>query len=227
MKNIFTLLVFSFLSIASAFGQSKAYYSVSGEMIFSFADMTDQGQEANSLMRWTPLFNIQSFVNSNISEHFGIFSGLAIRNVGYIYDAYQDPDPLTDIIYKKKFRTYNLGIPVGFKVGNLSNLYFYGGYEIEFPFHYRERTFDGGDRIGVITGWFSNRTEKIQHGLLAGIQFPKSLNLKFKYYFSEFHNQAFTDNRGTRPYEGLKSNIFYFSLSYAMFRNVKEAYEMH
>jgi len=221
MKNIFTLFVFSTLLTASAFSQSsEVYYSVGGEMIFSWADMADHGQEANSLMRWSPVFNLQSFINSDLSQHFGIFSGLAIRNVGYIYDNYQDP--VTQVINKKKFRTYNLAIPVGLKVGNLSKLYFYGGYEIEFPFHYKEKTFDDGDKIDKITGWFSNRTEKFQHGVLAGIQFPEGINLKFKYYFSEFHNQNFTDSAGVKPYEGLKSNVFYFSLCYAMFQDVRE-----
>jgi Outer membrane protein beta-barrel domain len=228
MKSIFTLFVFSMVVTAASIGQSsKAYYSVGGEMIFSFADMEDQGREANSLMRWAPVFNLQGFINSDISQHFGLFSGLAIRNVGYIYDEYQDTDPLSDIVYKKKFRTYNLGIPVGFKIGNLSSMYFYGGYEIEFPFHYKEKTFDDGDKIDKITGWFSNRTENFQHGLLAGIQFPEGINLKFKYYFSEFHNQDFTDSAGNKPYAGLKSNVFYFSLSYAMFRDVKDAYDMY
>lgn len=224
MKTIVTFLALNILMVVSAFSQySKPYYSVGGEMIFSWADMTDQGQEANSLMRWAPVFNLQSFVNSDMSPHFGIFSGLAIRNVGYIYDNYRDP--VTDNIYKKKFRTYNLAIPAGIKIGNLSKMFFYGGYEIEFPFVYKEKTFDDGDKIDKITGWFSNRTESFQHGVLAGIQFPEGINLKFKYYFSEFHNQDFTDSAGNKPYGGLESHVFYFSLSYAMFQDVKAAYD--
>ncbi len=224
MKTIVTFLALNVLMVVNAFSQySKPYYSVGGEMIFSWADMTDQGQEANSLMRWAPVFNLQSFVNSDMSPHFGIFSGLAIRNVGYIYDNYRDP--VTENIYKKKFRTYNLAIPAGIKIGNLSKMFFYGGYEIEFPFVYKEKTFDDGDKIDKITGWFSNRTESFQHGVLAGIQFPEGINLKFKYYFSEFHNQDFTDSAGNKPYGGLESHVFYFSLSYAMFQDVKAAYD--
>lgn len=224
MKTIVTFLALNVLMAVTAFSQySKPYYSVGGEMIFSWADMTDQGQEANSLMRWAPVFNLQSFVNSDLSPHFGIFSGLAIRNVGYIYDNYRDP--VTENIYKKKFRTYNLAIPAGIKIGNLSKMFFYGGYEIEFPFVYKEKTFDDGDKIDKITGWFSNRTESFQHGVLAGIQFPEGINLKFKYYFSEFHNQDFTDSAGNKPYGGLESHVFYFSLSYAMFQDVKAAYD--
>jgi len=224
MKRFLLIAVCIAGIVAAANSQtSKVYYSVGGEMIFSWADMSDQGQEANSLMRWAPVFNMQAFVNSDLNQHVGIFSGLAIRNVGYIYDDYQDP--LTQIVNKKKFRTYNLALPVGIKIGNLSKMFFYGGYEIEFPFVYKEKTFDDGDKIDKITGWFSNRTESFQHGVLAGIQFPEGINLKFKYYFSEFHNQDFTDSAGNKPYGGLESHVFYFSLSYAMFQDVKAAYD--
>jgi hypothetical protein len=215
------------LITGSVYSQSSpAYYSFGGEMIFSWADMEYKGQEVNSLMRWTPFVNLQSFINKDFSPHLGIFSGLAFRNVGYIFEDYQNPTN-NQVINKKKFRSYNLGIPVGFKIGNLSKLFFYGGYEVEFPFIYKEKTFDDGDKIDKITGWFSSRTENFQHGVLAGIQFPEGINLKFKYYFSEFHNQEFTDSAGVKPYAGLKSNIFYFSLSYAMFQDVKEAYHMY
>lgn len=228
MKPILLLAACIICISSTGLSQSKVYYSVGGEMIFSWADMEDQGQDANSLMRWAPVFNIQGFVNSDLSQNLGIFSGLAIRNVGYIYDEYQDPDPLTDITYKKKFRTYNLAIPIGLKFGNLSKLYFYGGYEIEFPFHYKEKTFFEGEKLNnKVQDWFSKRTESFQHGLLVGIQFPEGINLKFKYYFSEFHNQDFTDSAGVKPYAGLKSNVFYFALSYAMFRDVKDAYDMY
>ena len=223
MKNFLSFLISSFYFITSTTSQtSPIYYSASGEMIFSFADIEDHGQEANSLMRWAPFVNIQAFANKDLSEHIGLFSGLAIRNVGYIYDDYTIP--ASQLVVKKKFRTYNLGIPLGIKVGNLDKLFFYGGYEIEFPFVYKEKTFDDGDKINKISGWFSNRPENLQHGLLAGVQLPAGINLKFKYYFSEFHNQEFTDGSGAKPYEGLESHIFYFSLCYMMFKDVKSYY---
>lgn len=155
-----------------------------------------------------------------------VYFRVGLRNVGYIYDDYRDPVS-SAIVNKKKFRTYNLAIPVGFKFGNLSKMFFYRGYEIEFPFHYKEKTFDDGDKIDKITGWFSNRTENFQHGLLAGIQFPEGMNLKFRYYFSEFHNQDFTDSAGVKPYAGLKSNVFYIAFCYDMFKDVREAYDMN
>ena len=187
-------------------------------MIFSFADITDNGQSAESTLRWAPVVNIQSMLNADISSNVGLFTGIAVRNVGYIYDNYTDP--ATDAVYKKKFRSYNLGIPVGIKIGNLDKMFIYGGYEVEFPFLYKEKTFDGGDKIDKITGWFSKREEPIQHGFLVGIQFPYGMNVKFKYYLSEFHNQDYIDGAGNKPYAGLNSQVFYFSLSYLMFRNL-------
>lgn len=218
MKHIFILSAFIVFLSVSGRSQSSNYMSYSGEMIFSFASIDDHGRSESSLMRWAPVFNLQGMYNADMSPHFGIFSGLAIRNVGYIYDTYTNPQTL--VVNKKKFRTYNLAIPVGFKVGNLDNMFLYAGYEVEFPFHYKEKTFDGGDKIDKITGWFSKRDEPVQHGFLVGIQFPGGPNLKFKYYLSEFHNQDYTDGSGNKPYEGLESNIFYFSLNYDLFTKV-------
>lgn len=225
MKNFFTLITFSIIFTVSGYSQSKTYFSTGGEMIFSFADIKDNGTHQSSTLRWAPFFNIQTMINSNMSDHFGIFSGLAIRNVGYIFDNYttntqQGKSANDEFTYKKKFRTYNIGIPVGFKVGNLNKMYLYGGYEVEFPFAYKEKTFDpGGGKINQFTDWFSNRVVKLQHGFLVGVQFPYGLNLKFKYYLSEFHNQNFVASGGVKPYEGLNSHIFFFSLSAFLFRN--------
>ena len=82
MKNVLTLIAFSLLLTTSLTSQSsKVYYSVSGEMIFSWASIEDQGNEASSLMRWVPVFILQSFIKSDLSPNLGIVSGLAIRNV--------------------------------------------------------------------------------------------------------------------------------------------------
>jgi len=217
MKKLTIILVFGIMTAATLLGQSKSYVTTGGEMIFSFADITDNGQSAESTLRWAPVVNIQSMLNKDLSSRVGLFTGIAVRNVGYIYDNYTDPS--NDVVYKKKFRSYNIGIPVGIKIGNLDKMFIYGGYEVEFPFLYKEKTFDGGDKIDKITGWFSNRQEPVQHGFLVGIQFPYGMNVKFKYYLSEFHNQDYIDGAGNKPYAGLNSQVFYFSLSYLMFKN--------
>lgn len=215
-KRFCLQLILIFLFTTSVLSQSKSYVTSGGEMIFSFAKINDGGRDAGSALRWAPVFNFQSMLNKDIRSNFGVFTGLALRNVGYIYDTYTDPN---NIVYKKKFRSYNLAVPVGIKIGDLDGLFLYGGYEVELPFLYKEKTFESGDKIGKITGWFSPRENLLQHGFLVGVQFPYGLNLKFKYYLSEFHNRDYVDNIGNKPYFGLKSHIFYFSLSSYLFKN--------
>jgi len=56
---------------------------------------------------------------------------------------------------------------------------------------------------------------------MAGIQFPYGANLKFKYYLSEFHNQDYMNGAGVKPYAGLSSHVYYFSLSFFLFKNTE------
>jgi hypothetical protein len=221
MKRHVCLIVLGFFLTIHCFSQktnpSKAYVTSGGELIFSFASIDQGGNKESATLRFSPVINFQIMLNKDVNKNFGVFTGLALRNVGYILPNYKDT---SNIEYKKKFRSYNLGIPVGFKVGNLDKTFFYGGYEVEFALSYKEKTYDGSDKISKITGWFSDRQEIFQHGFFAGIQFPYATSLKFKYYLSEFHNRDYTNNAGVKPYGALKSNIFYFSLSFFLFRNL-------
>ena len=210
------LLLFSNLIYAQEH-KTKIYNSFGLEMIFSFATLDNQGYDQGNIMRWAPVINPQSMVNFDFNNVFGLFSGLAIRNVGFIYN-----NPLDGNKYK--YRTYNLGIPVGFKLGKLDKMLFFGGYEVEFPFAYKEKLFVDEVKEDKFTVWFSNRVEPVQQSVLAGIQFPYGPVIKFKYYFTNFHNRDFiaiADGVETKPYD-FKSNIFYFSLSWNLFSNWKD-----
>ena len=202
--------------------QTGEFYTTSGgEMIFSFASIDDNGSSTGNIIRWSPVLNLQNLVNYDPSKSFGLFSGINLRNVGFIYDNYKDTE--TGDIVKKKFRNYNLGIPIGIKIGNLDKLFVYGGYEIEFPFAYKEKTFQNEVKK-KFTKWFSKRVPTVYHTVLVGIQFPYGLNLKFKYYLTNFHNKDFTETVGgvqTKPYENLNANVFYFSLCFNLFKNDK------
>ena len=224
MKKIITLAAFCILFTVSSFGQNKSYLTSGMEIIFSEATINDtQNPDASSTLRFAPIISGQSMLNIDMSEKFGLFTGLAYRNVGYIYDSYTTRDPQAEITtpIKKKFRTYNIGIPVGIKLGNLNNLFFYGGYEIEFPFVYKEKTFNTADeKEQTDVYWFSNRSENIQQSWLVGVQLPYGMNIKFKYYFTEFHNQNFEAN-GVKPYAGLNSKIWYISLTANLFKGAQ------
>ncbi len=213
--SLFTLLIF----IALSANAQEKYASFSTEMIFSFATIDNMGNTEGNVMRWAPVFNPQTMLNYDMSNAFGIFSGFAIRNVGFIYD-----DPFDPNNTRFKYRTYNFGIPVGFKVGQMDNFMFFGGYEIEFPFAYKEKMFVNESKENKDVIWFSKKVEPVQHSLLAGIQFPYGGTLKFKYYLTNFHNRDYVaTNNGiqTKPYD-FKSNIWYISLSWYLFTDWKE-----
>lgn len=194
----------------------RIYTTSSGEIIFSWADLTINGNEEPSVMRFSPVINIQNWVNMDYSENFGAFSGLSVRNVGFIADKPDDPS------IRKKYRTYNIGIPLGVKIGNLSNKFLFVGYELEIPIHYKEKTFVNEDKEEKDDIWFSSRVNTINHSVMAGIQLPYGATLKFKYYLTNFFNKdyAMTENGVTvKPYENWDVNIFYFSLSFGLLKN--------
>jgi hypothetical protein len=226
MKKICITLLLITSVIHHNFAQTKTYATSGLEMIMSWADMTDNTQSVNSNFRFAPVINIQSFFNVDFNEHFGLFTGLAVRNVGYIYGNYtltttNAASVTTTKTLEKRFRSYNIGIPIGFKLGNLNKAFIYAGYELEIPFLYKEKTYDGGDKTDKITGWFSNRQQSFYNSVLVGVQFPYGLNVKFKYYLTEFHNEGFTAADGSKPYAGLKSNVFTIALSALIFKDTE------
>ncbi|MBL7901249.1 MAG: hypothetical protein JNK73_04575 [Bacteroidia bacterium] len=224
MKHFTSTLLLILLVSFKGFSQSKTYVTSGLELIFSWAEISDNNKGESADLRFAPVINIQSFTHLDFSEKFGIYSGLAIRNVGYIYGNYKTPITATNTIsttYEKRFRSYNLGIPVAFKLGNLNKMFLYAGYELEIPLLYKEKTYENGDQLDgmKITGWFSDRQQSVYHSLLVGIQFPYGMNLKFKYYLTEFHNQNYVASDNSKPYAGLLSNVFYISLNSMLFRN--------
>lgn len=228
MKKLLCMAVFSSLFAVHGFSQSKenkskAYVTGGGELIFSFANVEQNGKSESSVVRFSPVVNVQTMLNKDINKKFGLFTGLALRNVGYITNDYKDTP--TNLVFKKKFRTYNLGVPVGFKIGNLEKTFVYGGYEVELAITYKEKTYDGGDKIDKITGWFSDRSELFQHGFLVGVQFPGGVSIKYKYYLSEFHNQDYKTSANIKPFAELKSNIMYVSLNFFLFKNLEMYYK--
>jgi len=195
--------------------QDKTYWSTGFEMMFSFADIQQDGISKSSIIRWAPVINVQTFFNYDATKRFGLFSGIGVRNVGFIYDQ-------SDAI-RKKYRTYNIGVPVGLKVGNFEKTFVYAGYEIEFPFNYKEKTFEN-DLKSKYTEWFTDRIPTVYHTVLIGIQLPRGVNIKFKYYLTGFFNQDFVQIDGTtgdpyQPYENLDVNVFFFSIGFNLFRD--------
>ena len=200
-----------------SYGQGKKIYTVtSGEWIFSFANIKQGGYDVSSIIRFSPVFNFQNIANYDVSDRFGLIGGLALRNVGFIYDV-----PNSNI--KMKYRTYNIGIPVGFKIGNLNRSFLYAGYELEIPINFKAKTFTNEDKTDKTSVWFSSQTTTFNHALFVGVQLPLGGNLKFKYYLTNFFNKDYTaqDSQGNpyKPYQDMNVNVFYFSLNFFILKN--------
>jgi hypothetical protein len=103
--KILLFIAVSFFMFRGADAQNKKFYTTSGgEVIFSFASIDDNGNSDGNIMRWTPWFNVQEIVNYDPARIFGLFSGVNVRNIGFIYDDYVNP--VTGDTEKKKFRTF-------------------------------------------------------------------------------------------------------------------------
>ncbi len=215
MRYILLLFLAFVLLPYTSNAQDKFYTTSGGEIIFSFATIDNNGNSSGNIMRFSPVFNGQFFGNYDINKNFGLLFGAAIRNVGLIY---QTPHDSQFNGVKKKFRNYNFGVPFGVKIGIMNKTFFFAGYEIEFPFVYKEKTFENEVKTDKFVVWFSKRVPTYYHTVFAGVQFPYGISVKFKYYLSEFFNQDFMEFDGSQPYKGLKANVFYFSISTSLFR---------
>ncbi|MCL6261168.1 hypothetical protein M3O96_18845 [Aquiflexum sp. TKW24L] len=217
MKKLYTTLLLLCFCVSVSFAQtktvtkeSKPYFTSGGEWIFS----TGTVQNKNNVLRFSPVINLQTLLNFDQSESFGWFTGVNIRNVGFIFDE--------SASVRKKVRNYNLGIPLGIKLGNMNDRFFFAGYELEIAMNYRERTFVDEVRTERFSVWFSDRINTLQHALFIGYTLPKGTSIKAKYYLNSFFNQNFTSSNGQggtiQPYAGLDANIFYVSLNFALFK---------
>lgn len=236
-KNKFLLVVLvsiffgTTLLAQTASNSDKLYLTTSGEVIFSFANLDVEGNSSGNVMRFSPWYSLQAVLNYDITSSFGLTSGLSIKNLGFIYNVPEEhvsvmnPDnSIADV--KKKFRSYNLGIPLGFKIGKPNGVYFYGGYELEMQFAYKEKTYINESKSKK-SAWFSDKTNPFVSSFYAGVQLPYGTNIKFKYYISEFMNSDYNQPVSATDlnYSDIKANIFYVSLCFNLFYNTKPYYK--
>jgi hypothetical protein len=215
--NAFILIWLCLLRFDS-YAQDHRIYSVTGaEWIISFADISDSGNDIESIVRFAPVFNFQELINYDVSEHLGFFTGVAVHNVGFIYDV-----PNSNL--RKKVRTYNAGIPLAIKVGNLDKLCVFAGYELELPISYKEKTFVNDDKSEKFNVWFGGRTPTFNNAVFAGLQFPYGTSIKFKYYLNNFYKRSYTesDEAGlpVQPYQNMDVNVFYVSVNFFVLKNL-------
>lgn len=228
MKQILSTAALALISLG-ALAQSDStktrnrstYFSGGSEIAFSAPILDVNGNDQGAIIRFAPVVNVQQYVNKDMSDNFGLFLGLSVGNVGFIYD-------VPESSYRYKFRSYNLGLPVGFKIGTMNEGLFFAGYSFEWPFNYKEKEFLNESKEDKIVVWVSDRTEPFHQAVMAGFQLKNGSTLKVKYYFSNFHNQDFVesvDGVDTKPYAGFNANVIQLSLGFALFTDETIAYK--
>ena len=193
--------------------KNKVYTSWGGDgPLLSFAtSVKDNGVHVRNIPRFTFFVNIGTNFNYDFNKNFGIFTGLNIKNIGLITKA-------NDSV-KLKRRVYTLGVPLGFKIGDLRHgrLFFFAGGSYDLAFNYKEKQFLNGDKKHKFNEWFSDRTPLLMPSVFAGFRFQPGFGLKVQYYLNDFFNKDFQETVNgvaTQPYKNLEAKMFFVTLSY-------------
>ncbi|MCD6201938.1 MAG: hypothetical protein J7K46_09060 [Bacteroidales bacterium] len=211
--SISIVLTLLFFSSVFSYGQKDLYITSGGEFLFQFSQTEENGQPLNDIMRFTLFFHAGNYLHYDFSKKAGLYSGLAVRNIGYIHQEVGEGQQ----IIKIKRRSYTLGVPLAMKIGNMDGMYLVFGGEYEWLFAYKEKRFEGNVKSKYVD-WFSNRTLHFIPSVFAGVEFPMGFNIKVKYYLKNFMNNNYRAYDGTLPYENHDVRIIYVSLSMNLVR---------
>lgn len=223
-KKLFTIS-FLLFSMSFAFAQEeteidediksdRVYSSTGGEIIFSFVDFDVDVNAPRNPMRFTLFFHTTYHWNFDLNSRFGFYTGLELKNIGFIA-RYND-----QAIDRTKHRTYNLGVPLAFKIGDMKKGFFFAGGAAELAFHYKEKAFQGKRRVDRFSTWFdSDRTNLLLPAAFVGFKTKSSVTFKFQYYFTSLLNPNFVEmdqitQQNVTPYSNLGGNVFFFSINF-------------
>ncbi len=159
-----------------------------------------------SVLRFSYVINYGVSFNFNLTRQFGIFTGVDLKNVGFI--EHENGETI-------KRRTYNLGAPLGLKFGNLqrNSAYLFIGGGLDVPVNYREKEFVHRNQKTKFSEWFSDRTPAVMPYVFIGAKFRNNCTIKFQYYTNNYLNPDFASG-GVQPYAGYNVHLMLLSLGY-------------
>jgi hypothetical protein len=228
-RLLYILTILLLLPITAAFAQQQVdtiqglkqprppvdhFYIASGldGLIISNANIDHPGFEYQSVARFTTFFHLGLTLNYNMTRNIGAFTGIDVKNIGII-------EHNGNVL---KHRTYNVGVPVGIKIGNMMPRKFYCflGGGVDFPVNYKEKSFSIRASKDKFYEWFSHRTPFVTPYVFAGISYY-NITLKAQYYPVGFFNQDYVDGNGDKPYAGYDVHIYMLSMGYIVRRHGK------
>jgi hypothetical protein len=209
-KNLILFVAFLCLQI-TAFSQNKKLYGVfESQTLFQVGLIDDSaGNQVKSVLRFAPVANYTLQAHKDFFKAFGIYTGIGIKNVGFITKS-----NTADVTVKS--RAYCLSVPVGLKFGNLKDeKYFFVAGELLTQLDYKEKVFTNGDK-SKRKNFYDNDINRFNYSGSAGFNY-KGFMIGAEYTFGDFFNSKyrFQPDRSNPSvtYAGpSKSNIltFYF-----------------
>jgi hypothetical protein len=160
-------------------------------------------------LRFSWFINTGVTFNFNLSAHFGVFTGIDLKNIGYIEQSNG---------WTIKRRTYNVGVPLGIKIGNMrpKRTYMFLGGGLDMPVNYKEKYFQVRNEKTKTSEWFSQRTPAVMPYGFIGLGLRHGICIKAQYYFNNFLNPEYKDKNGHLPYYGEEVHLIMFSIGFAV-----------
>ena len=164
-----------------------------------------------TMPRFTAVVNFGFSFHYDLSDHFGLMSGIGLKNMGFI-------DKINDTTIKH--RVYSIGIPLGIKIGDLRNRNFvFLGGGLDFPFNYRQKRFVERSEKQKYNEWFGKQTPGVLPFVFAGYSWDPGITLKLQYYPTHFLNENYDPVNDpspvinyTLPFAGYKVHLLLLSL---------------
>jgi hypothetical protein len=186
---------------------SKIYFASVTETIFSLGILDAAPLNTSSVVRFTPFFNFGQQLHIDYSDKLGMYTGFGIRNVGMIND-------LNDSVRVKQ-RTYNVGIPVAVKFGDMNGWQGALGFEAELAFAYKQKVYVNGGK-SKSSSWFDDRTNIFLPSVFAELKGKEGNYIRFKYYLVDYLSANQQINVTGVEYLPTQSQLFYISLGYVI-----------
>ena len=183
---------------SSASIQNTAY-SIGGTNSFTF--------NKTATVRFSYFINTGFTFNLNLGWHLGLYTGIDIKNLGFIERAYGETI---------KRRTYNIGMPLGIKIGNMGpgRSYLFLGAGIDAPFNYKQKQFTDRYQKAKFNEWFSNATPEFMPYVFTGYV-RRKVSFKAQYYVNNFLNPDYS-KANFIPNAGYNVHVFLLSIGFAV-----------
>lgn len=161
----------------------KVYVTGSADAAMLQMALIDRfGSSKISTPRFSWFLNAGSHFNKDLSKSAAIFTGLVIRNMGFV---------LKEGGWTTKHRIYALSVPLGLKLGNLKKGHLIVGGAVDLPFHYKEKYWYERKNKVKKSEWFSKKTKSVLPNAYLGYVTQSGMTLKGTFYPTNFMDEAY------------------------------------